>query len=86
MPAKMVDPRRFMEANLRIQCNGCNAHNSGRQGVYRDKLIDEKGLEHTEWLECEVNHESLKIQYPADEDIIKEISRYNKLAKGAKSI
>ena len=79
MPAKMVDPRRFMEANLRIQCNSCNAHNSGRQGVYRDKLIDEKGLEHTEWLECEANHESLKIQYQTDEDIIKEISRYNKI-------
>lgn len=79
MPAKMVDPRRFMLANLRIQCNSCNVHNSGRQKEYRIRLIEEMGLEHVEWLECEANHEELKVQYPDVEGIKKEAARYRRM-------
>jgi hypothetical protein len=78
-PAKMVDPRRFMLENLRVQCNRCNVYYSGRQDKYRIRMIEEKGLDHVEWLECESNHKELKEQYPNTDDIKKEISRYNKL-------
>lgn len=81
MPAKMVDPRRFMLENLRIQCFSCNSANSGRQVEYRKRLIEEKGLQFVEWLECEINHPSLKEQYPEIQDIKDGISRYRKLAK-----
>ena len=79
MPAKMVDPRRFMLENLRIQCQGCNVHNSGRQKEYRIHLVEEMGLEYVEWLECESNHEELKVQYPDVEDIKKEAARYRRM-------
>ncbi len=81
MPAKMVDPRRFMLENLRMQCQRCNAHNSGRQGVYRERLIIEMGIDHVEWLQCEVNHKSLKEQYPDNESMKKEIAKFNKLSR-----
>jgi len=81
MPAKQVDPRRFLLANLRIQCYSCNAQNSGRQAEYRKNLIDEMGLDHVEWLECEVNHKSLKEQYPTVESIKAETARYRALSK-----
>ena len=81
MPAKMVDPRRFMLENLRIQCFSCNSANSGRQVEYRKRLIEEKGIEFVEWLECEINHSSLKEQYPEIQDIKDEIARYRKLSK-----
>jgi len=41
MPAKQVDPRRFMLENLRIQCYSCNAMKSGNQGEYRKRLTEE---------------------------------------------
>ena len=80
-PKKSVDPRRFMLINLRLQCNSCNAHNSGRQGVYREKLIEEIGLDKVEWLECEANHPELKELFPHYSDIQKETARYRKLNK-----
>ena len=79
MPAKMVDPRRFMLENLRIQCYRCNVANSGRHSEYRLNLIDEKGIDHVEWLECSDNHRELKEQYPDIEDIRSETAKYNKL-------
>lgn len=78
MPAKMVDPRRFMIDQLRIQCYSCNAANSGRQSIFRQKLIEERGLEWVEWLECEVNHPSLKEQYPEVSDIKAAAAGYRK--------
>ena len=81
MPAKMVDPRRFMLENLRIQCQRCNAHNSGRQGIYKERLIIEMGIDHVDWLECEVNHKPLKEQYPDNESMKKEIAKFNKLSR-----
>ncbi len=79
IPQKSVDPRRFMLANLRIQCYKCNSHNSGMRAEYRQHLIEDKGLDHVEWLECDVNHKSLKEQYPEVSDIKAEITRYRKL-------
>ena len=84
MAAKMVDPRRFMLENLRIQCYRCNVPNSGRHSEYRINMIEEKGIEHVEWLECSVNHKELKEQYPDIEDIRSETSKYNKLKIGHK--
>tara|TARA_R110002153_G_C13332570_1_gene498457 strand:- start:31528 stop:32199 length:672 start_codon:yes stop_codon:yes gene_type:complete len=81
MPAKMVDPRRFMLENLRMQCQSCNTHNSGKHSEYRLRLIEEKGIDHVVWLENEVNHKSLKEQYVTNEDIVSETARYRKLAK-----
>lgn len=79
IPQKHVDPRRFMLVNLRIQCNSCNTHNSGMRAEYRQKLSDEIGVDKVEWLECDVNHKSLKEQYPDISDIKAETSRYRKL-------
>lgn len=79
MAAKMVDPRRFMLENLRIQCYRCNVANSGKHSEYRLNMIKEMGIEHVEWLECSANHKELKEQYPDIEDIRSETARYNKL-------
>lgn len=81
MPAKQVDPRRFMLENLRIQCYSCNAMKSGNQGEYRKRLTEEKGIDHVEWLECEVNHKELREVFPNYQDIQIEIARYRKLNK-----
>ena len=81
MPAKQVDPRRFMLVNMRIQCYKCNCQLSGNQAVYRKRLIEEMGIDHVEWLECVVNHKELKEVYPHYEDIKTEIARYRKLIK-----
>ena len=83
IPQKQVDPRRFMLANLRIQCYKCNTHNSGMRAEYRQRLIEEEGIEHVEWLECDVNHKSLKEQYPEVSDIQAETARYRKLILNA---
>ena len=81
IPAKETDPRRFMLENLRIQCYSCNSMNSGRRLEYRERLILEKGLDHVEWLECEVNHPNLLEVFPNVEDIQAETARYRKLAR-----
>lgn len=81
IPAKHADPRRFMLENLRIQCNNCNCHNSGRRLEYRARLIEEMGLDHVEWLECDANHPGLKERFPHYEDIKAEIARYRKLMR-----
>ena len=85
IPAKEVDPRRFMMVNLRIQCYSCNVANSGKRAEYRQRLIEEKGLKHVEWLECDINHNSLKEQYPDVADIKADAARYRKLIKAAES-
>ncbi len=84
MPAKQVDPRRFMLENMRIQCYSCNAMKSGNQGEYRKRMVEEMGIDHVEWLECEVNHKPLKVIFPHYEDIKIEIARYRKLIKESK--
>lgn len=81
IPAKEVDPRRFMLENLRIQCYSCNAMNSGRRVEYRQAMIEEMGLSHVEWLEAEANHQSLKDKYPTVEDIKKEAAYYRRLSR-----
>lgn len=48
---------------------------------YRQRLVEEIGLEQVEWLECDANHKELKEQYPAVSDIKAETARYRKLAK-----
>jgi hypothetical protein len=83
IPAKHADPRRFMLENVRMQCANCNAYNSGRRLEYRAKMIEEMGLEHVEWLECDANHPGLKEQYPHYEDIKAEIAMYRKLIRGS---
>ena len=80
IPQKSVDPRRFMLDNLRMQCYSCNTHNSGMRAEYRQRLIEEVGIDKVNWLECDVNHKSLKEQYPDVSDIKKETARYRKLA------
>ena len=85
IPAKEVDPRRFMSENVRIQCYSCNAMNSGRRAEYRMALIDEMGAAHVGWLEAEVNHPSLKERYPDIDDIKKEAAYYRKLTRTAKN-
>jgi hypothetical protein len=47
---------------------------------YRQRLIEEVGIERVNWLECEVNHKSLKEKYPETTDIKSEITRYRKLS------
>lgn len=79
IPQKQVDPRRFMLINLRIQCYKCNVHGSGMRAEYRQRLIEEIGIDKVEWLECDVNHKSLKEQYPDVSDIKAESLRYRKL-------
>ena len=86
IPQKQVDPRRFMLANLRIQCYKCNTHNSGMRAEYRQRLIEEVGIEQVEWLECDVNHKSLKEQYPEVSDIQAETARYRKLIRLALTV
>ena len=81
IPQKQVDPRRFMLENLRIQCYSCNVANSGMRAEYRQRLIEEIGIDKVEWLECDVNHKSLKEQYPEVSDIKSEAARYRKLIK-----
>ena len=80
IPAKEVDPRRFMIDWLRIQCYRCNVQNSGMRAEYKDRLICEVGADKVEWFECEVNHKSLKEQYPTVESIKAETARYRKMA------
>jgi hypothetical protein len=84
MPACQVDPRRFMLCNLRIQCYKCNKELSGNQAVYRKRLIEETGIQHVEWLECETNHKRLKEVFPHYTDIKAEIARYRKVLKDYK--
>jgi len=81
IPAKEVDPRRFMLENLRIQCYSCNVPNSGKRAEYKERLIEEIGADHVTWLECEANHKSLKEQYPTIESIKAEIKRYRAMSK-----
>ena len=81
IPQKQVDPRRFMLINLRIQCYKCNTHNSGMRAEYKERLINELGVNKVEWLECDVNHKSLKEQYPEVSGIKVETARYRKLIK-----
>lgn len=81
IPQKQVDPRRFMLINLRMQCYKCNTHNSGMRAEYRQRLIDELGIDKVDWLECDVNHKSLKEQYPTVSDIKAETARYRLLIK-----
>ena len=81
MPAKQVDPRRFLLINLKLGCYTCNALNSGRLAQYRIALIDEIGIEKVEWLECEANHPNLLEVFPNVEDIKAETARYRKLAR-----
>lgn len=81
IPQKQVDPRRFMLMNLRIQCYKCNVHGSGMRAEYRQNLIEEIGIDKVEWLECDVNHKSLKEQYPEIKDIKEATSYYRKLSK-----
>tara|TARA_R110002153_G_scaffold173631_3_gene326448 strand:+ start:13801 stop:14433 length:633 start_codon:yes stop_codon:yes gene_type:complete len=80
IPQKSVDPRRFMLMNLRMQCYKCNTHNSGMRAEYRQRLIEEIGIDKVEWLECDVNHKSLKDQYPEISNIKSEITKYRKLS------
>lgn len=81
IPQKQVDPRRFMLMNLRIQCYKCNTHNSGMRAEYRQRLIEEIGLDKVEWLECDVNHKSLKEQFPEVSDIKNATSQYRAMIK-----
>ena len=83
MPAKQVDPRRFMLLNMRLQCYRCNCQLSGNQAVYRKRLIEEMGIDHVEWLECEANHKELKEVFPHYQDIKIEIARVRKMVKEA---
>ena len=80
-PAKRTDPRRFMLENVRMQCYSCNSANSGRGAEYRKRLVNEKGVEFVEWLECDANHKNLKEQFQEIDDIKNEISRYRKLLR-----
>ena len=48
---------------------------------YKQRLIEEVGIDRVNWLECDVNHKSLKEQYPDVSDIKKETARYRKLSK-----
>ena len=81
IPQKQVDPRRFMLINLRMQCYKCNVHGSGMRAEYRQRLVKEIGIDKVEWLECDVNHKSLKEQYPEISDIKSETARYRKFCK-----
>jgi len=81
IPAGSVDPRRFMLENLRIQCYSCNVPNSGRRAEYRQRMIEEMGTDHVDWLECDVNHKELNDVFPDVSDIKRETARYRKLNK-----
>jgi len=81
IPQKQVDPRRFMLINLRMQCYKCNTHNSGMRAEYRQRLIEEIGIDKVDWLECDTNHKELKEQYPEISDIKTETARYRGLSK-----
>lgn len=81
IPQKQVDPRRFMLINLKIQCYSCNTHNSGMRAEYRQRLIEEIGIDKVDWLECDANHKELKQQYPEIADIKSEAARYRKLLR-----
>ena len=81
IPAKQADPRRFTLDNLRIQCYSCNVPNSGMRAEYRQRMIEEMGIDHVEWLECGANHPDLKELFPDVEDIRKETARYAKLSR-----
>lgn len=81
MPAKQVDPRRFIHANIRIQCYTCNSANSGRGSVYRMKLCQDFGEQWVLDLECENNYKSLREVFPEKDDIRAEILRYRKLLR-----
>ena len=83
IPAKTADPRRFMLEVLRIQCNACNTHNSGMRLEYKERLIEEMGIDHVEWLECDANHPGLKERFPHYSDIKAEIARYRQLLRDA---
>ena len=48
---------------------------------YRQRLINEMGQEHVDWLECDDNHKSLKEQYPDISDVKNETARYRKMIK-----
>jgi hypothetical protein len=54
---------------------------SGNQGIYRKRLIEEMGIDHVEWLECEANHKELKEVFPHYQDIKIEIARVRRLIK-----
>jgi len=64
-----------------MQCYKCNTHNSGMRAEYRQRLIEEIGLDKVEWLECDANHKELKKQYPEISDIKAETARYRKLGR-----
>jgi len=81
IPAKTVDPRRFMVDWLRIQCYSCNVANSGMRAEYRERLINEVGRDAVLWFEADVNHPSLKEQYPSVQDIKSEAARYRALTR-----
>jgi len=83
IPAKTVDPRRFMIDWLRIQCYSCNVANSGMRAEYRERLINEVGRDAVLWFEAEVNHPSLKEQYPYVQDIKSEAARYRALTRAS---
>lgn len=78
------DRRRFMHENIRPQCSvKCNVHGSGMRAEYRQRLIEDKGLEWVEWLECESNHPTLKEQFPTHQSWLDEIARYRKIIRDA---
>lgn len=72
---------RFELTNIHKQCVSCNQYNGGRPKEYAIFIEKKYGKEHLEWLECEVNHKSLKEQFPHWSDIEKEIVRYRKLLR-----
>ena len=81
IPAGSVDPRRFMLEVLRIQCYSCNVPKSGMRAEYRIKMVEEMGLDHVEWLECDTNHQDLKERYPDIQDIKDEAAKYRRITK-----
>lgn len=82
IPQKGSDPRRFELTNIHIQCSlNCNQHGSGKRAEYREFIRDKYGGSHLEWLECDVNHKSLKKQFPNWQDIEKEILRYRAIIR-----
>lgn len=84
IPQKGYDPRRFELTNIHKQCSvQCNQHGSGKRAEYREFIRGKYGQEHLEWLEGEVNHKSLKEQFPHWVEIENEISRYRKLIRKA---
>lgn len=79
IPQKGHDPRRFELTNIHKQCSlNCNQFGSGKRAEYREFIVGKYGEDHLEWLECDVNHKSLKEQFPHWSDIEKEIISYRK--------